>query len=119
MLGVLVLEFRFLLFHLLVAFVGVWYLKYICIDLHVSLLFCSSACQIELTVHDSCGYEVALLIADQSLWVVVVGGAIVFFGPLGGCGGATGGFDVWFGGDGVEGWHGCLFTPATNAFYLS
>jgi len=52
--------------------------------------------------------------------VVVVGGAIVFFGLLGGCGGAMGGFDVWFGGDGVGGfWHGCLFTPATDTFYLS
>ncbi|RHN68712.1 hypothetical protein MtrunA17_Chr3g0116851 [Medicago truncatula] len=81
-----------------------------CVDLLVSLPFCSPACRIELIVHDSCGYE--------SLWVVDVGGAIVFSGPFGGCGGAMGGFDVWFGGDGVGGFLAWLFVYTGNGRLL-
>jgi len=53
-----------MLFHLLVAFVGVWYLKHTRVDLLVLLPFCSPACQMALTVHVSCGYEVALLLSE-------------------------------------------------------
>ena len=45
---------------------------------------------------------------------MAVGGAIVFSGLLGGCGGAMGGFDVWFGGDAVGGFLAWLFVCSSN-----